>query len=838
MKIKKIFLSFAAVFVTISSFGFTGLIQKEDVTSLIEPVKEAKAQYCGAPSEIEAGTTGWFSVEIQSPWSGACMPGSVDSNVPGIIFGQQYERCDDQAGWWNWEYSTSYNANNYANITSPQTIGVMVSSMSGTGGECEAFQDYVEITIVPNGWYNQDFNISCSPASRTITAGSSASVTISTTKTGAFNSPVNVTHSISPGGNQPTISYTNNNQIPPATTTANISTTTSTSANTYTIVFTASGGSITKQCSVSLTVNPSVPIVGGGTTQLAVYQTPTATFQINGAASSTINQGQTAVLSWQPSATNSGTACTAGNAWGGAKSSTPGSNYSEVIGPLNTPGTYTYTIQCSGALSSFSPTYSVTLTVQALVPTSDIKANGSDGPITIPYNTAATITWTSTNTTSCTVSPSSWTGVTGSQSTGALTSARTYTLSCTGPGGNTTDSVTVNVTNPSFSINCTPATTTIIAGSSTSYIITVSGQNGFSGQVSFSSNVSGPAIGKNQTAPNITFSPNPSGTGTVTGLVTTSPSTTPSGTYTITITAASAGFANQTCNVQLVINPATPPNPPTNVAVSNSGQCGTIDISWRNSTGSPTPVAYRVYRRISPTDPWQQLGADIPYTAGAAHVYSLRDNTPLSLAGSNYYAVAAVANSVESTYASASPSPIVPVACTPNLGSSDKDVLSVSGRINRTFTPIQCSGTSETAALPNGALYAPGDVVTFQINVCNTGTQELTGVQVTDTFTNLSNMTVLPSVPPGCVTGSSVNANNVTFSLANVAANNGICAIRLRGTVTAPANPTAAIYRFQNRAIITGNGGSVTREVYTPPYLFSVTGGTPDRGETAPPRPQ
>ena len=86
----------------------------------------------------------------------------------------------------------------------------------------------------------------------------------------------------------------------------------------------------------------------------------------------------------------------------------------------------------------------VTFTVNA-IPGADIKANGSDGPPPIPYNTSATITWTSTDATSCSVSPTGWTGTSGSQSTGNLTSSQTYDLSCSGPGGTSLDSVVVNV---------------------------------------------------------------------------------------------------------------------------------------------------------------------------------------------------------------------------------------------------------------------------------------------------------------------------------------------------------------------------------------------------------
>jgi len=87
-----------------------------------------------------------------------------------------------------------------------------------------------------------------------------------------------------------------------------------------------------------------------------------------------------------------------------------------------------------------------TCPIPDLPPTfADIKANGSDAAISIAYNTAATITWTSQNATGCSVTPSGWTGTSGSQSTGNLTTSRTYTLSCTGVAGSATDSVQVNV---------------------------------------------------------------------------------------------------------------------------------------------------------------------------------------------------------------------------------------------------------------------------------------------------------------------------------------------------------------------------------------------------------
>jgi len=77
----------------------------------------------------------------------------------------------------------------------------------------------------------------------------------------------------------------------------------------------------------------------------------------------------------------------------------------------------------------------------------DIKANGLDGPITIPYNSSANLTWTSENANSCTAS-GAWSGIkstSGSELTGSLTSSKTYNIACTGSEGSASDSVTINI---------------------------------------------------------------------------------------------------------------------------------------------------------------------------------------------------------------------------------------------------------------------------------------------------------------------------------------------------------------------------------------------------------
>lgn len=108
-----------------------------------------------------------------------------------------------------------------------------------------------------------------------------------------------------------------------------------------------------------------------------------------------------------------------------------------------------------------------TVNCPAPTPAADIKADGSDGPITISYGGSANISWGSANVSSCTVTPGGWTGLSGSKSTGPLTQTTTYTLSCTGSWGPATDSVTVNVSSQTYTltVNSTGASGVAITSS-------------------------------------------------------------------------------------------------------------------------------------------------------------------------------------------------------------------------------------------------------------------------------------------------------------------------------------------------------------------------------------
>ena len=104
--------------------------------------------------------------------------------------------------------------------------------------------------------------------------------------------------------------------------------------------------------------------------------------------------------------------------------------------------------------------------VQAAAPTGP-TVTLSASPTTVAVGGASTLTWSSTNATSCTAS-GGWLGTrptSGSESTGALAASTTFTLTCTGAGGSASQSVTVAVT-PAPTVTLSASPTTVVAGGS------------------------------------------------------------------------------------------------------------------------------------------------------------------------------------------------------------------------------------------------------------------------------------------------------------------------------------------------------------------------------------
>jgi len=148
--------------------------------------------------------------------------------------------------------------------------------------------------------------------------------------------------------------------------------------------------------------------------------------------------------------------CTNDGSWD--KIYTTSSNYYTASNLCDYPSSGTYTAKARVERESLSVDVTVQISTYSCgqSPSVDIKANGSDSSITIPENDSATISWNSENADYCYAS-GAWSGTkstSGTYSTGNLTNAETYTITCSKDGESSSDSVTVYVSysNPTLSI--------------------------------------------------------------------------------------------------------------------------------------------------------------------------------------------------------------------------------------------------------------------------------------------------------------------------------------------------------------------------------------------------
>jgi hypothetical protein len=158
---------------------------------------------------------------------------------------------------------------------------------------------------------------------------------------------------------------------------------------------------------------------------------PTVTI---GVAPASITLGQRATLTWSSS---NATSCSGSGAW----SSSEATSGTLSVTPTAT-GTFGYVLTCSGAGGSANAT--ATLTVTAPVPTVTIAVT----PTSITVGQSATLTWSSTNATSCAAS-GSWSGTEATSGTLSVTPSASgtasYALACTGAGGTANRTATLSV---------------------------------------------------------------------------------------------------------------------------------------------------------------------------------------------------------------------------------------------------------------------------------------------------------------------------------------------------------------------------------------------------------
>ena len=156
----------------------------------------------------------------------------------------------------------------------------------------------------------------------------------------------------------------------------------------------------------------------------------------------TVGVGHSTTLSW---ASNNAISCTATGGWTG----TVATSGTKTLTPTTT-GVTTYTLSCANnAGASQSTSVSLTAVAAPVAPTLTLAATS------ITLGASTTLTWASSNATSCTAS-GSWTGTLAASGTKTLTptaaGATTYSLTCANAAGSSTaSSVTLTTVAPASS---------------------------------------------------------------------------------------------------------------------------------------------------------------------------------------------------------------------------------------------------------------------------------------------------------------------------------------------------------------------------------------------------
>jgi hypothetical protein len=171
---------------------------------------------------------------------------------------------------------------------------------------------------------------------------------------------------------------------------------------------------------------------------VTVGTVPTLNFA---ASPSTIASGQSSTLTWTVGDANNCTASATptSSGWTGSKAAGDG-NHSQAVSPASTT---TYNLACSNEFGS-TPLESEIVTVSTVTPPT---VNFTSNKTTMKAGESATLTWNTTNVTTCTAA-GSWEG--NRATSGSITVSPTvdvlYNLTCTGPGGSNSANTGIDVT--------------------------------------------------------------------------------------------------------------------------------------------------------------------------------------------------------------------------------------------------------------------------------------------------------------------------------------------------------------------------------------------------------
>ena len=460
-----------------------------------------------------------------------------------------------------------YYADAFAQISNDGKWALFSSYWDGTLGPDTAFgcstridTFIVDLSPAPV----PDFTIAATPSSQTVAQGNSTSYTVTISPSNGFSGSVSFNVTGLPAGASST--FNPSSVSGSGTSTLTVTTSASTPSGTYPLTISGTSGSVVHSTSATLVVNaPADFTIGATPSSQTVVQGNSTTYTATISALNGFSGNVTFSVTGLPSAatSNFNPSSVAGNGTSTltitTSASTPSGTYPLTI--TGTSGNLVHSTNATlvmNAVAAADFTIAATPSSQTVVQgnsttytTTISAANGFSGNVT--FNVSGLPSGATSNFNPSSVAGSGTSTLTITTSTS--TPSGTYSLTITGTSGSlvhsTTVTLVVNSAGPTdFTMAATPSSQTVVRGNSTTYTITISGTNGFSGNVNFS--VTGLPAGTRSNFNPSSIPGNGTSTLTINAQRSNPAKEFPTGTFPLTITGTS-GSVSHIAAVTLVI---------------------------------------------------------------------------------------------------------------------------------------------------------------------------------------------------------------------------------------------------------------------------------------------
>ncbi len=576
-------------------------------------------------------------------------------------------------------------------------------------------------------------------------------------------------------------------------------------------------GTASVSCSATVAGNYTLTITG---TSGSLSHSTTATFRFHdydinaNPVSITVNAGTASTSTITVTALNgftglvnlssNSTACTL------VPTGLTGSGSSTLSCTFSAAGSFHVTV--TGASGSLSHSATITYTVQ------DFTINGSPASVTVNVGAAGTSTITitglngfagvvsiTTNSTSCTISPTSVTGSGSATLSCTFASASTIHVAFNGTSGSLSHSATVTYTVQDFTLTAGPTSVTVLAGSAGTSTVTVTSLNGFAGVVNLVTN-----------STSCTVSPS-----TVTGSGSSNLSCTidVAGTVHVTVTGTNAALSHNAI-VTYTVQDFTLTASPTSITV-NAGTAATSSLTVIALNGFGRVVAFATNSTSCNVSPTSVTGAGSAVLSCTFTSASTINVTVTGTSGPRSHTATVTYNVQDFTVASG-PTSVTVLAG--SAGTSSITITSLNG-----FTGLVNLATNSTSCTASPTSVSGSGNSTLSCTFASAGNVD---VNVTGTSSGLSHSadaiyTVQDfalAVSPANITVYPDTVANSTIQITSLNGFAGVVALATNSTASCAITPTS----------ITGSGNATISCSFTGlNYSVIITGTNSTLSRTA-----